>query len=103
MCQLVDDCGVQTERGRTCGHQLRAGHRIAAGEERHLVPLAYQFFGKPGYDSLRSSVKFGRNTFIKRRNLGNSHCTLPKLEPAESFLNKGMTLLVMQNLCTGLN
>jgi hypothetical protein len=54
-------------------YELRCSDRIAACEERDLVSLRHQFFGKVGNDALSTAVSPWRHTFIKRRNLGDFH------------------------------
>src|SRR3954454_1362005 len=53
--------------------ELGGGLRISAGEQRHLMPQAYQFIDQPRHHTLGAAVKLGRNTFGQRRYLGNSH------------------------------
>src|SRR4051812_40844870 len=43
--------------------ELGGGLGIPAGEQRYLVPQAYQFIDQPRHYTLRAAVKLGRNTF----------------------------------------
>ena len=47
----------------------RAGLRIAAGEQRHFVPLSYQFLRQVGHDAFGSTIKFGRHAFVQGSDL----------------------------------
>ena len=37
------------------------------------MALSYEFFGEIRNHTFRSTIQLRRNTFIKRRNLGDSH------------------------------
>jgi hypothetical protein len=74
--QRVDAILVEAQSLRADGNQTCIGKGVAAGEKRNIVPLTYQFFGKPGDDALRSSIQSGWYAFVKWRHLGNSHSDL---------------------------
>src|SRR5262245_10082632 len=53
-------------------NQLRAGSRVAAGEQRDLMPLPDERLRKVGNHTLRPAVQLGRNTLEKRSYLCDS-------------------------------
>jgi hypothetical protein len=53
--------------------ELGGGLRIPAGEQRHLMPQAYQLIDQPRHNALGAAIELGRNAFGQRRYLGNSH------------------------------
>ena len=57
---MVPDLGIQPKRSLRTAHQFRAGPRIAAGEERHLVTLRHQLFCQIGTDPFCAAVEAGR-------------------------------------------
>ena len=70
---MVLDLGIQPKRLLRTAHKFRAGPRIAAGEERHLVALRHQLFRQIGNDPFRAAVETRRATFDERGNLGDLH------------------------------
>jgi hypothetical protein len=70
---LVPDLGIQPKRPLRTTHQFRAGPRIAAGEERHLVALRHQLFRQIGNDPFGTAVEARRAAFGERGNLGDLH------------------------------
>ena len=73
MGHLVHASVVEAQRSRATGDQVRRGHRIAAGKESDFVALSDEFLGQVGDNPLGPAVSLGRNAFIKRSNLCNSH------------------------------
>ena len=67
--------GSEPQRLLADGYQTRFGERVAAGKKSYFVSLPYQFFCEIGDHTFGPTVELRRNTFIKRRNLGNSHRT----------------------------
>src|SRR3981189_3734618 len=68
--------------------ELGGGLRIPAGEQRHLMPQAYQFIDQPRHHTLGAPVKLGRNTFGQRRYLGNSQHRLSAIEVSGALESK---------------
>ena len=64
---------AEAKSPRPNGMKLGGGLRIAAGEQRHLMPEAHQLIDQPRHHALGAAVKLGRNAFGQRRYLGNSH------------------------------
>jgi len=64
---------VTPECFRATRHESSRGLRVAAGEERDLVTLADHLFSQVRNHPLRAAVKFRRNAFIERGNLGDPH------------------------------
>ena len=70
----IVDARVEPQRaGHATGTQLRAGDRIAAGEQGHVVALAHQLFGQVGDDTFGSAIESRRHAFHQRRNLRDFH------------------------------
>ena len=68
---------IQAQRLFGAFYEFRVGYRIAACEQRHLVPLPNEFFGQIGDNPLGAAVQFGRNTLEQRGNLRDSHYHVP--------------------------
>jgi hypothetical protein len=51
--------------------------RIAAGEQRHLMPQRHQFLGQPRHDALGTAIKLRRDRFGQRGDLGDAHANGP--------------------------
>src|SRR5215469_11839731 len=73
MRQRINAVPVQPQRLVAARHQVCGCFRITAGEKRHVVPHAYEFFGQIGHHSLRPSVQFWRYTLMEWCNLRDSH------------------------------
>jgi hypothetical protein len=43
MSERIDAGAVEAEGAGTDGHELRRRLRVAGGEQRHVVPLPYEF------------------------------------------------------------
>ena len=59
----------QPQSLRTTGAQPRGSLRVARGEQRDLVAAAHQLIGDVGNHAFGATIKFGRDTFVKRRHL----------------------------------
>ena len=66
---------VEPQRPRPRRFELRRRHRIAAGEQRHVVTERDQFLGQPGYHPLGAAIELGRDSLGQRRNLCDVHRT----------------------------
>src|SRR5205814_136181 len=64
---------VEAPRGVRAGYELGRCERIAAGEQRHVVPLGDQLLGDPGDDPFGAAVKPWRHALDKRGDLGDPH------------------------------
>src|SRR5579863_1681477 len=64
---------VEPQRHLAARFQRGRGVRIATGEKRNLVPQLDQFLGHVGNHPLGTAVEPRRATFIKRRDLRDSH------------------------------
>jgi len=73
MGEGVATLGIEAQSARARGLEGRGGLRIAAGEQRDLMPLADQFLGQMGDDALGAAVTAGRTTFVQWGNLSNPH------------------------------
>jgi hypothetical protein len=63
--------------------ESRHGARVAASEERDVVPTPNEFFGQPRDNAFGPAVETRWNTFVKRRDLRDSHAlSTAKLVPA---------------------
>ncbi len=71
--ELVHASVVEPKRTGARSDQLGLRHRIAAGEQGDVVPLSYEFLGQIRDDALGASITVGRNAFIKRSDLCDSH------------------------------
>src|SRR5688572_21816269 len=97
----VLDAGVESQRRVDDRMQLCRSSRIAAGEQRDLMPLAHQLLGEIGNDSFRAPVQFRWNTFDQWRYLCDSHVATianrrgPSLpdKVARELWNSGQTML----------
>ena len=69
----VANAGVEPQRLGGAAHQIGVGDRVAAGKQRHLVPLLNQLVSQIGDDPLGTAIKSWRNTLHQRSNLRNSH------------------------------
>jgi hypothetical protein len=67
--------GVEAKGIGAGGDQVGGSDGVSTGEERHVVALADEFFGKVRNHAFRSAVRFRGYAFMERRNLGNSHAT----------------------------
>jgi hypothetical protein len=70
---MIANPRVQTLCGLGARNQLGAGLRVAACEQRHLMPLGNQLLGQVRYDTLRSTIEARRAAFGKWSNLRNFH------------------------------
>ena len=68
---------VAPQGPRAGGDQLRRCLRVAAGEQRDLVPQPHQLFGQVGDDTLRAAVQLRRHALIQRGDLCDSHDDSP--------------------------
>jgi len=66
---------VEPERARRARDQLGRGFRVAAREERHIVPQPDELLGEIRDDPFRAAVKLGRHAFGERCNLRDLHRT----------------------------
>src|SRR5471030_2897739 len=76
---VVQDRGIQPYRLRRAGDESRRRHGIAAGEERHMVALAHQFFAQMRDNPFGAPVKSRRDALHQRSDLGNFHVTLREM------------------------
>ena len=58
------------------GVQASAGSRVTAREQSHLMAEANQLFREIGNDAFSAPIELGRHTFMKRSDLGDSHCEI---------------------------
>ena len=65
--------GNEAQRALTWSLQNRLGPRVAAGEQRDLVPPSNQFFRQVGHDTLCAAIELRRAALVERRNLCNPH------------------------------
>src|SRR5947209_18743503 len=71
--ERVADRAVEAQRARREWLKLGRRARIAAGEQRDLVPERDEFLDEPVNDPFGSAVKPGRNGLRQRGNLRNVH------------------------------
>src|SRR4051812_48978788 len=64
---------VQPQRFRPCRAELCRGLRIAAGEQRDVVPEGNELFGQPVNDPLSASIELRWHSLRQRSNLRNAH------------------------------
>ena len=69
---MVADAG-ETQPLRDAGDELGRRPRIAAGEQRHLVAEADEFFREPGDDPLGAAIEPRRYGFAQGSDLGDAH------------------------------
>jgi hypothetical protein len=63
----------QAQRLRTGRMQFGAGHRIASGEQGHIVTAAHKLLSDVRDDALGAAIKLRRYAFVQGRNLGDAH------------------------------
>src|SRR6516165_6132845 len=85
--------GIKPQRPSASWSQPRLGLRISARKQRHLMPLADQFFRKIRHHPLSAAIELWWTTLTQRGDLRDSHSsrasgfrrgyakTLPKREP----------------------
>lgn len=71
--EIVLTIRVRPESCGTSLYQSCIGTGIATGKKRHSVSETNQFLGQPRNNALCSTISRRWNTFIERRNQGNSH------------------------------
>ena len=69
----IADGPVEPQGPRPDGVELGSGHRIAAGEQRHVVPQRHQLLGQPRHDALGAAVELRRGRFGQRGDLCDAH------------------------------
>ena len=69
----VADGVVEPQRDGNAWRKLSGSNKIAAGEQRHIVSEANEFFRKVRDYPLGSAVKARWNTLTQRRDLRDSH------------------------------
>ena len=69
---MVADAG-EAQPLRDAGDELGRRPRIAAGEQRHLVAEADEFFREPGDDPLGAAIEPRRYGFAQGSDLGDAH------------------------------
>ena len=57
-------------------HEFRAGHRVAARKQRHVVSEPHQLVCQIRNDPFGSAIEPRRHAFHKGRDLRNLHCRL---------------------------
>jgi len=67
--------GVKAQGLPTAFDQGGAGHRIAAGEQRHVFAQPDQFFGQIGNHPFGAAIEFGRNRLMQWGYHGDAHST----------------------------
>jgi hypothetical protein len=90
MHERIDTVVIQTLRAGNDRHQASAGDRVAAGKQRHLMPLSNKLLGQVGNDSLGAAVQLRRDAFSQWRYLRNPHDEPPpelKTENAAAALS----------------
>ena len=55
------------------GTSVPRGDRVAACEQRHVMPKRDQLFRQPGDNTLRSAIELRRHALGERRDLGDAH------------------------------
>ena len=71
--ERILDRGIEPQRPRRAGDEPRGGLRVAAREERHIVPQPHQLLAEVGLHALGAAVKLRRHGFGERCDLGNPH------------------------------
>ena len=88
----IADVGLEPQGAGNARHKLGRRDRIAAREQRHVVPELDQFLGEVVNDAFGPAVGFRGNAFNQRRNLGNTHRTGPWVHEPPNGKALGVTL-----------
>src|SRR5581483_4591954 len=98
--ERIGDAVVQPERARHRRHQRRRGARVAAREERDVVPAAHLFLDQVGDDALRTSVEGGRHALVEWSDVSDAHAwanlqtNCQRVGAAQAALPRMMSALV---------
>ena len=94
MGQCLPAVLVAPECPRAGCDQFGRGFRIAAGEERDLVPESHEFLGQVRNDSFRAAVLLRRHAFIEGSDLCDSHHGFSLLLVVDPHLRQTLAALL---------
>jgi hypothetical protein len=77
MRDRIADRRVKPQRMGGAGHEFGSCNRIAAGKQRDLMTLRYQFLGQIGNHPLGTAIEARRHALEQRSNLCNPHAHFP--------------------------